>query len=153
MREGIDQELSNKFAQELRVGGADRSLAWTVQRCSNLPRVDIEKHPGKEQSLKLKSYAFVSIDPKEIQKRHPPALWSASVSTKKISCKIGIKNCWKKADEVCASVSAMLLISSMHMLSPAASTSRLSCLLAHRHASMTNLNWRLSNLRRATKPN
>jgi len=66
-----------------------------------------------------------------------------------MSCSIGMKNCWKNALEVSGFVSAMLLINSMHIFKPAASTSRLSCLLAQRHASMTNLNWRLSSLSKA----
>lgn len=60
-----------------------------------------------------------------------------------------MKNCWKKALEVLGSVSAMLLISSIHIFNPALSTSRLSCLLAQRHASMTNLNCLASSLSRA----
>jgi hypothetical protein len=43
----------------------------------------------------------------------------------------------------------MLLINSRHMLRPACSTSRLSCLLAHMQESITNLNCLLSSLRRA----
>jgi hypothetical protein len=47
---------------------------------------------------------------------------------------------------VLGSDSAMLVINSRHMLSPAYSTSRLSCLLAHMQESMTNLNCLLSKL-------
>lgn len=80
-----------------------------------------------------------------------PALWSESVRTKKTSCSMTMKNCRKKALDVCGSVSAILSINSMHMFKPVFSTSRLSCLLAHMHESITNLNWRPSNLSKAWK--
>lgn len=80
-----------------------------------------------------------------------PALWSLSVTTKKTSWRIVVKKVWKKVLQVCWSVSAMLETSSKHMERPALSTSRLSCLLAHMHESMTNLNDRASSRSRAGK--
>ena len=57
-----------------------------------------------------------------------------------------MKNCSKNALDVSGWVPIMLSISSIHMPRPAFSTSRLSCLLAHMQASITNLNCRVSSL-------
>lgn len=85
-----------------------------------------------------------------------PLLWSVSVSTKKISCMILRKYCWKKAFETAISAPAKLLMTSRHtaqrsvierrahevdaQFNPISAISRIVCLIAQIILSINSLN-------------
>lgn len=153
MREGISQQVRAILSDVLLVG---HSRVLRVERCLDVIALDQEKHARKQRALSFEACLRVSARFWPLQQSDVPLLCSLSVSTKKTSCKMPRKYCWKKPAATEGSELVMLLIISKQIPSVVSAMSRIAekeldvdqsasnsdslCLIPHNKLSMTSLN-------------